>query len=58
MKLNQKVALITGAGSGMGQAMAMLFAAEGARVVVADVVPGRVEEVVGEIKATRGRLRL
>jgi NAD(P)-dependent dehydrogenase (short-subunit alcohol dehydrogenase family) len=36
-RLQGKVCLITGAGSGIGQATARLFAAEGARVVVADV---------------------
>src|SRR5712675_226806 len=37
-RLEGKIALITGAGSGMGRAAAELFAAEGARVVIADVV--------------------
>jgi NAD(P)-dependent dehydrogenase (short-subunit alcohol dehydrogenase family) len=37
-RLTGKVALITGAGNGMGRAAARLFASEGARVVVADVV--------------------
>ena len=37
MRLVDKVAVITGAGSGMGKATAILFAREGARVVVADV---------------------
>jgi len=34
MRLNNKVAIITGAGSGIGQAIAVRFAAEGAKVVV------------------------
>ncbi len=36
MKLTDKVAIVTGAGAGIGQAAALLFAREGARVVVAD----------------------
>jgi NAD(P)-dependent dehydrogenase (short-subunit alcohol dehydrogenase family) len=43
-KLDGKVAVITGAGSGMGQASAVLFAEEGARVVCADRT-GQEEEV-------------
>ena len=37
MRLKDKVAVITGAGSGMGKAMAELFAAQGARLVLADI---------------------
>ena len=40
-RLDGKVALITGAGSGMGRVAAELFAAEGATVVVVDVVDAR-----------------
>jgi len=54
VKLKGKVAVITGAGSGMGREMAKLFAAEGAKVVAADVVPTGVEQVVGEINAAGG----
>lgn len=37
MKLQNKVAVITGAASGMGKAIAELFAKEGANVIVADL---------------------
>ena len=36
MRLHDKVAIITGAGSGMGRTAALMFAAEGAKVVVAE----------------------
>ena len=50
-RLAGKVCIITGAGSGIGQASALLFAGEGARVVVADVdlkgAQATVERVAG-----------
>lgn len=49
MRLNNKVAVITGAGSGMGLAMARLFAAEGAKVVAADWHFDAVEAAAKEI---------
>jgi NAD(P)-dependent dehydrogenase (short-subunit alcohol dehydrogenase family) len=54
MKLKDKVAVITGAGSGMGKEMAKLFAAEGAKVVAADLVPTGIEQVVAEITTAGG----
>jgi NAD(P)-dependent dehydrogenase (short-subunit alcohol dehydrogenase family) len=48
MRLKNKVAVITGAGSGMGKAMAEMFAAEGARVVCADI-SGKQDAVAGAI---------
>jgi NAD(P)-dependent dehydrogenase (short-subunit alcohol dehydrogenase family) len=48
-KLQGRVTLITGAGSGIGEAMARLFAAEGARTVVVDVDRAAAERVAREI---------
>lgn len=49
-RLEQKVAVITGAGSGIGRAAAALFAAEGARVVVADISARKAAETVSILK--------
>jgi NAD(P)-dependent dehydrogenase (short-subunit alcohol dehydrogenase family) len=54
MKLANKIALITGAGSGIGKAAALLFASEGARVAAADVVEAAVEGTAREIRARGG----
>ena len=48
-RLDNKVAVITGAASGFGEGMAKRFAAEGARVVVADLNAKGAERVAGEI---------
>ncbi len=50
-RLAGKVALITGAGSGIGRATALLFAAEGASVAVADIDPTGAEQTVALIAA-------
>jgi NAD(P)-dependent dehydrogenase (short-subunit alcohol dehydrogenase family) len=55
MRLANKVALITGAGSGMGKAAALLFAAEGAAVAVIDVNEAGANEVAREITASGGK---
>ncbi|TXH62861.1 MAG: glucose 1-dehydrogenase [Burkholderiaceae bacterium] len=49
MRLENKVAIITGAASGIGLATAAKFVREGARVVVADIVPARVEQACAEL---------
>lgn len=54
MKLQGKVAIVTGAGSGMGKAIAMLYAQEGAKVILADINQPHVDAVVDEIKAQHG----
>jgi len=50
MKLEGKVALVTGAGQGIGKAIALALAKEGANVVVTDIT-GKEEETAKEIKA-------
>ncbi len=45
MRLDGKVALITGAASGMGASMARIFAREGGKIVVADVLEAEGQEV-------------
>src|SRR6476660_9304114 len=54
MRLKDKVAIITGAGHGMGEAEARLFAHEGAKVVVADILDSEAERVAAEIRNAGG----
>ena len=54
MRLKEKVAIITGAGNGMGRADALLFAKEGAKVVVNDIRQENLDEVVKEITEAKG----
>ena len=53
-RLDGKVALITGAGNGMGQVASVLFAQEGARIIVADFSPEGGAETVAAVEAVGG----
>ena len=53
-RLTGKIAIVTGAGRGIGRATAKLFAAEGAKVTVVSLTPANVDAVVADIKAAGG----
>ena len=54
MRLDQKVALITGGGSGIGRSSAVLFALEGAKVVVSDVDDNSAQQTIEKIRIAGG----
>lgn len=54
MRLRDKVAVITGGGSGLGQASAVLFAREGARIVVVDRDAAGAQATVAQVEAAGG----
>ena len=56
MKLKDKVSLITGAGSGMGREIALLFALEGSKVIATDINSERLEQLEKEIKVLGGKV--
>jgi NAD(P)-dependent dehydrogenase (short-subunit alcohol dehydrogenase family) len=55
MRLQDKVAVITGAGGGMGRTAALMFAAEGARIVVAEYAEAAGRETVALVEAAGGQ---
>jgi NAD(P)-dependent dehydrogenase (short-subunit alcohol dehydrogenase family) len=57
MRLNERVALITGGGSGIGKASCLLFAREGARVIVVDLEQSAAEATAREIRDNGGVAR-
>ena len=57
-RLADKVAVVTGANSGVGAAVSRLFAAEGAKVVIADYNEKNAQKVAEEINAAGGIARV
>jgi NAD(P)-dependent dehydrogenase (short-subunit alcohol dehydrogenase family) len=55
MRLSNKVAIVTGAGAGIGEAIAIRFSEEGAAVVLADLNLAGAQSVANKIKASGGR---
>ena len=49
MKLSSKVAIVTGAGAGIGRATSLLFAREGPNVVAVDLVPDGIQALAREM---------
>jgi len=56
MRLANKTALITGAGSGMGRLAAQMFAGEGAEIVAVDITEGPLKETVSSVEAEGGSI--
>ena len=55
MRLKDKIAIVTGAASGMGASTAKTFASEGAKVIVTDLTGDEGTVVVDDITAVGGR---
>ena len=56
MRLQDRVAVITGGGSGIGQAIAYRFAKEGAAIVAADLIPERADTTAKAIQASGAKV--
>src|SRR2546421_1872831 len=56
-RLDRKIAFVTGAGSGIGEQIARLFAQQGAHVILTDIRLDAAERVAGEIRAAGGSVR-
>ncbi len=57
-RLDKKIAFVTGAGSGIGESIARLFAQQGAHVVLADIQEDAARRVADEIREARGSTRV
>ena len=55
-KLENKVTIVTGAGSGMGKEIAKLFVAEGSKVIATDIIQTRLDETKSEIEQMGGQV--
>src|SRR5208282_6564684 len=55
MKLKDKIAIITGAASGIGKDIALVFAGEGAKVAIADLAKDAADATAGEIRTAGGQ---
>jgi NAD(P)-dependent dehydrogenase (short-subunit alcohol dehydrogenase family) len=57
-KLENKIAIITGAGSGIGKEITLLFAKEGCKVIASDISEVRINELENETAAYQGNVKL